>query len=35
MGENGRVEVHPFVGVEIIDGEGVDLIQQLEVMKAR
>ena len=35
MGETGRVVFHPFVGVEMIDGEGVDLVQQLEVMKVR
>ena len=35
MGETGRVAVHPFAGVDMIDDEGVDLVQGLEVMKAR
>ena len=35
MGETGRMVVHPFVGVEAIDGEGVDSVQGLEVMEVR
>ena len=35
MSETGRVAVHPFGGVDMIDDEGVDLVQGSEVMKAR
>ena len=35
MSETGRVAVHPFVDEDMIDDEGVDLVQGLEVMKVR
>ena len=35
MCETGRVVVHPIFGVEKIDDEGVDLVQQLEAVKVR
>ena len=31
MSETGRVAVHPFADVDMIDDEGVDLVQGLEV----